>query len=214
MSDSTKPDRPSHVLEDPSAIAVARVYARAFLGAAGSQGDQAGLLEELTSFYDDVLRKNPRFERLLTGGLTSSKEKQGFIERVVQPVASPTLTNFLKVLARHERLNLLKMILDESWQIFEKQSGKTRVRLKSAVQLNDEQLQRIHNRLRDALSSEPILMPTVDAELLGGLVVQVGDTVYDGSLRTRLSNLRQRLRERYLNEIQSGRDRFSSPEGN
>ena len=213
MSDSPTPTRPNHVLEDPSAKAVAHVYATAFLNAAG-KGNQSELLEEFTSFHDDILKPNPEFERLLTTSLTSTDEKRGFIERAIKPVASQTFTNFLLVLAKHERLELLPLILSETWEMHEKQLGQVRVQLKSAVALNDGQLDRIKNRLQDALSSEPILMPTVDEDLLGGLVVQVGDTVYDGSLRTRLRDLQLRLRERYLNEIQSGRDRFSSPEGN
>ncbi|MCA9036130.1 MAG: F0F1 ATP synthase subunit delta, partial [Planctomycetaceae bacterium] len=48
----------------------------------------------------------------------------------------------------------------------------------------------------------------------GGLIIQVGDTVYDSSLRSRLQQLRGRLVEKALNEIQSGRDRFSHTEGN
>lgn len=213
MSETPTTNRPSHVLEDPSAKAVARVYVTAFLDAA-SGDQQANLLEELTSFYDDVLLRNSEFAKLLTSELISTDEKLGVIERVVKPRASTLFTNFLMVLAKHGRLELLPLILTQSWTESERRAGKSRVQVRSAVVLSPEQLDRIKNRLQDALSSEPILMPTVDQELLGGLVIQVGDTVYDGSLRTRLRVLEQRLRERYLNEIQSGRDRFSSPEGN
>ncbi|WP_417847889.1 ATP synthase F1 subunit delta [Thalassoglobus sp.] len=213
MSETQVQTRPSHVLEDPSAKGVARVYSTALLDAV-SGDKQAELLEEFTSFHDEVLLKSAGFEQLLVSGLTSYDEKVGLIERVVKPRASQTFTNFLLVLARHERLELLPLILEESRAEHEKRAGKSRVQIRSAVSLSEEQLGRIKNRLQDALSSEPILMPSVDQELLGGLVIQVGDTVYDGSLRTRLKVLQQRLRERYLNEIQSGRDRFSSPEGN
>ncbi|MEW4489156.1 ATP synthase F1 subunit delta [Thalassoglobus sp. JC818] len=212
MSDS-QTTRPSHVLEDPSAKAVAQVYATAFLNAAG-QDKQAELLEEFTSFHDDVLQANPDFERLLTTEATGPEQKRGVIERTVKPYASEKFTNFLLTLAKHDRLELLPLILSEAWQSHEEQQGQVRVKLRSAVELTSDQLERIKQRLHDALSFEPILIPSLDQELLGGLVIQVGDTVYDGSLRTRLRDLRQRLRERYLNEIQSGRDRFSSPEGN
>ncbi len=208
MSETQVQTRPSHVLEDPSAKAVARVYTLALLDAAG-EDKQGEILEEFTSFHDEVLLKNATFEQLLTSQL-----KLGLIDRVVKPRASQTFTNFLLVLARHDRLELLPLILEESWAEHERRAGKSRVQIKSAVALSEEQLGRIKNRLQGALSSEPILMPAVDQELLGGLVIQVGDTVYDGSLRTRLKVLQQQLRERYLNEIQSGRDRFSSPEGN
>jgi F-type H+-transporting ATPase subunit delta len=203
----------SHVLADPSARAVARVYAQAFLNAAGNVG-VADPLEELTSFLDDVLRPNPQFARLLTSELTTREEKLGFIQRVVEPRASEFFTNYLRVLARHERLDLLPLNVGEAWNEQERREGKRRVTLRSATPLSSEQLDRIAGRLKGALPYQPVLIPRTDESLLGGMVIQVEDTVYDGSLRTRLNNLRDRLRERYLHEIQSGRDRFSSPEGN
>lgn len=204
---------PSHVLEDPSAKAVARVYAQAYLDAAAQAGTE-NPLEEITSFQDDVLNRNPQYANLLLSEELTSEEKISLIEKTVQPVASPAFTNFLKVLAQHERLNLFPVILNLAWLEQERRQGRQRVLVKSAVPLSEEQLSSIKNRLQSALNSEPILIPEVDENLIGGLVIQVGDTVYDGSLKTRLSSLRQQLRKGYLHEIQSGRDRFSHSEGN
>ena len=67
--------------------------------------------------------------------------------------------------------------------------------------------------LRTQFGFDAILEESVDAELLGGIVLQVGDTVYDSSLRSRLKMLQGRLVERAFNEIQIGRDRFSHPDG-
>lgn len=213
MSETPTANRPSHVLEDPSAKAVAHVYVNAFLDSAVG-ANQNELLEEFTSFNDEVLEKNPEFNSILTSEMTSVEQKLGVIDRVVRPRASTLFANFLSVLAKHERLGLLPLILAEAWTESERRSGKRRVQVKSAIALSDDQLNRIKTGLQTAIAAEPILIPSIDEELLGGLVIQVGDTVYDGSLRTRLRVLQQRLRERYLNEIQSGRDRFSSPEGN
>ena len=68
-------------------------------------------------------------------------------------------------------------------------------------------------QLRDLWQREPILESAVDPDLLGGLVVQVGDWLYDASVRTQLETLRNQLITRSSHEIQSGRDRFSSPVG-
>ena len=207
------PTRPSHVLEDPSAKAVARVYTLAFLNAAGPVGVEAAL-EEFTSFVDDVLAQHPDFARLLTSEVTGRDEKLQLIDRVVAPHGSEFFTNFLRVVARHERLDLLPLILGEAWTEFETRAGKRRVTVRSAVSLSETQLSQIQSRLDAALPYEPILIPEVDQSLLGGLVIQVGDTVHDGSLRTRVKNLSHRLKEKYVHEIQSGRDRFSHSEGN
>ncbi len=76
--------------------------------------------------------------------------------------------------------------------------------------LPDDQLERLRNELRGALRREPILETRVDPDLLGGLVVQVGDWVYDSSVRSRVADIRNQLIERSSHEIQSRRNRFSA----
>ena len=177
MAESELPTRPSHVLEDPSAKAVARVYALAFIdGAAAVNVSEP--LEEFTSFFDDVLKPNPELGRLLTSEVTSKDQKQGLIDRIVAPHASEFFTNFLRVLCRHERLEIMELILSEAWLEHESREGKKRVQVKSAVPLSEEQLDRIGDRVKAAFSFEPVLLPEVDAEMIGGLVIRVGDTVF------------------------------------
>ena len=202
------PVGPTHVLADPSEQAVARVYAVSYLDAA-QQAGQSEPLEDLESFVSEVLGSSRDFNSLLTSVVTTREQKAELIDRVVKPRASEFFTNFLHVLARHERLDLLPVIAQQARLEFDVRSNRKRVMVKSAVPLSDEQSGAVTERLRSTFGFEPILETQVDPSLLGGLVVQVGDTVYDGSLRTQLKSLKQRLRERYLNEIQSGRNRFS-----
>jgi F-type H+-transporting ATPase subunit delta len=213
MSEAQLQTRASHVLEDPSSKAIARVYAMAFLDAAAS-GRVQNPLEEFTSFFDDVLKKNPQFAALLSSQALGPDQKLGIIERAIAPKASPFFANFLRVLARHGRLELLPAVLDEAWLEHEKRNHQQRVQVRSAKPLTDSQITEIRDRLRSQLKIEPIVQPSVDESLLGGVVIQIGDTVYDSSLRTRIRTLRNRLHERYIHEIQSGRNRFSSAEGN
>ena len=84
--------------------------------------------------------------------------------------------------------------------------------LYATLEKADADLNKIRERLAAALAIRPVLEAAVDPSILGGLRVRVGDTVYDGSLRARLKQLRHRVRERSLHEIQSGRNRFSHPE--
>lgn len=207
-NDRPTPTRPTHVLEDPSATAVARVYSEAFLDAAG--GDAEGAIEEFTSFMDDVLAKNPEFEALITSPYFNKDDKRAMIDRIVGPFGSERFTSFLRVLARHERLDLLHTILYEIWLLHESRLGQRRVQVRTAIELSDEQLENIRRRLDGHFPFEPILVPGVDPSLLGGIVIQVGDTVYDGSLRSRMRQLARQLRQRSVQEIQAGRARFSA----
>lgn len=200
--------RPRSVMEDPSTQAVARVYAEAFLNASTSVG-AASALEEFRSFLDDVLDRNAEFKRLILSGVVNRDDKEAMLKRTVGGRGTDFFVNFLTVLARHDRLDLLPQIHREAERQFEIQSGKRRVLVQSAVPLTADMQSRIAGSLRSQLGFEPILETEVHPSLLGGLVIRVGDTVYDSSLRTRLKQLRARFRQRKLHEIQSGRDRFS-----
>ncbi|MBS0203124.1 MAG: ATP synthase F1 subunit delta [Planctomycetes bacterium] len=200
------------VYEDPRAQSIAKVYAIAYLDAAGQ--NSAAASEELASFVDDVLGMQSEFDQLLRGTSLGHEEKLRLIDRVVSGRATPLFTSFLKVLARHDRLSLLPGIQRLVEVESERRAGQRRVSVTSAAVLGSATLESIRAALRSTLSIEPILETRVDATLVGGLVVRVGDTVYDGSLKTQVKQLRARLRERCLNEIQRGRDRFSHPEGN
>lgn len=203
----------SSVMEDPSAGAVARMYADAFLNTLpAGQGLEA--LGEFQSFVDDVLARNSDFARLLMSSRIDRDDKLKLIDRVVKGRGSELFTNFLRVLARHERLNLLPLIFNQAQLQLELRSGKRRVQVTSAVPLSADLVKQIETRLAAMFPFEPVLEPSVDPDLLGGLRIRVGDTVYDGSLRARLKQLRHRVRERSLHEIQSGRNRFSHSERN
>ena len=201
------------VMEDPHMGAVARIYADAFLNSIPA--DQTGeALEEFRSFVEDVLDKQADFSRLLLSGTVSRDVKLALIDRVLSGRASDLFTNFLRVLARHDRLDLLPLILAQSGLEYEKRSGRRRVQIISAQPLSDGELEKIRERLAGQFSFQPVLEPAVDPDILGGLRIRVGDTVYDGSLRARLKQLSAQVRERSFHEIQSRRNRFSSPEGN
>jgi F-type H+-transporting ATPase subunit delta len=211
MSEQLK-TRADHVLEDPGARAVASLYAQSYLTAA-KQNNVSDAPDELASFVDDVLTESPEFHNLLVSDSLSRDEKLGLIDRVVAPKSSEYFANFLKVLIRHGRIDLIAEIRQVVVQIQEELAGKKRVQIRSAKPLSDKSRSEITNQLKSKLGFDPILQESVDESLIGGLIIQVGDTVYDSSLRTRLKTLTGRLTERTLHEIQSGRDRFSHPEG-
>ena len=144
----------------------------------------------------------------------SREDKLGLISRVLTPNCSEYFSNFLKVLVHHGRIDLVDQVQKEAVLVQEQLSGQRRVQIRTSKPLSESSRSQITDQLKNKLGFDPILQESVDESLIGGLIIQVGDTVYDSSLRTRLKTLAGRLTERTLNEIQSGRDRFSHPEGN
>jgi len=206
MADSTDA-RVRSVLDDPSTQAISRVYAMAFLNAA--EQDAAGAIEEFDSFVD-VLDAHEDFRSVFLSGIMSRDEQLGVIDRVVAPRGTEKFANFLRVLAEHDRLTLLPGILALAKLEFEKRNGQQRIEVISARELDDATLERVRKQISDMFDFEPIIEPSTDPALIGGLVIRVGTKVYDGSLRSRVNQLAKRLQQGSLHEIQSGRDRFST----
>ena len=193
---------------------VGDVYAQAFLGAAEKAGRIEALLEEFDSLLSDVLDRFPELERTLASRLVSHEQTAVILDRVFGGRASPVMLNFLKVVSRHERLDCLRAIHRRTHAQYERMRGLVRVKVATAETIPDALAGRIADQLHDVLGGVPVLEQIVDPELIGGMVVRVGDTVYDGSIATQLENVRQQMIDRSVHEIQSRRDRFSYPAGN
>jgi F-type H+-transporting ATPase subunit delta len=149
-----------------------------------------------------------------TSGVVSRSKKAKAIRHAFENRASELLTNFLLVLNDHDRLDLLRVVDTAYRELLEERAGHVRVHVLSAVPLLAEQADKLRRELRETFHREPVLEAKVDPDLLGGLVVQLGDWVYDGSVRTRLQNLKHQILMESSHEIQGGRDRFGSQDGN
>lgn len=204
----------TEIVPDVTAEQVAGVYAEAFLGAAEEAGRAESLVEELDSLITDVLAAFPAFADVLASAQVSHEEKLGILDRVLGGRASPLVLNFLKVLSRHGRLDCLQAVGRQVHQQLERMRGRVRVRLATAQPIPDDLAQRIAERLKGVIHGEPVLERLVDESLIGGAVMRVGDTIYDGSIATQLENVRQQMMDRSVHEIQSRRDRFRNPAGN
>ena len=193
---------------------VAGVYAEALLGAGENAAATEALLGEFDSLVADVLDAFPKLEEILASALISHEEKVGILDRTLGPVASPLFLNFLKVVSSHGRLDSIRAIHRRVHELYDELGHRVRVRVSTAVPVSAALAQSIARGLRGVLDGEPILEQSVDPDLIGGVVVRVGDTVYDASIARQLENMRQQMIDRSAHEIQSRRDRFSYPAGN
>jgi F-type H+-transporting ATPase subunit delta len=185
---------------------VARVYAEALYGAAERQGRVDEVLGELDGLVGDIFRREPVLELLLASPSVGRDRKEHILRTAFAGRASDTFVNFLLVLNRHERLGLARAAAEAYTRLHEKRSGKMPVQVRSAVPLTDDQRARLADDLRQAFGREPILDLKVDPDVLGGVVVRVGDHVYDASVRTRIDMIRNQLDERSRHGLEHRRD--------
>jgi F-type H+-transporting ATPase subunit delta len=202
-----------HTVLDVDSERVARVYAEALLRAAEPAGQTDEILEELESLVEDVFAANSESEAFF-GAAIGRDRKAAVIQSAFGSRASELLVNFLLVLNDHERLGELRSIAAAYRELRDQRAGRVRVLVRSALPLPNDQQERLKQQLRESLRQEPILETETDPELLGGMVVRVGDWLYDRSVRNELESIRNQIIARSSYEIQSGRNRFSSANGN
>jgi len=172
---------------------LARVYAEA-LHAVATQGNQADAIgEELSAIAFQLMQPNSAIASFLNSVAITRNSKQPMLEAAFSGNSSPLFQQFVGVLNHNNRLGLLREIAQSYNKIQDVKAGRVRVRVTSATPLSDEQTDNLKKTLTASLNKTPILNVVVDAELLGGLIVQVGDRVYDTSVRTRLETLRNHL---------------------
>jgi F-type H+-transporting ATPase subunit delta len=198
-------------IRDDTVIAVARRYAEALIDAAQKDGQVDGALEELAEIGNDVFARFPRFAEVLASERVPAAERDRILSEVFGGRASDLVLRFLRVVNRHGRLGLLRPIVAEARTIWDRRNHRIPVSVRSAVPLGDDQVRALRERLKGLVAGTPILSVSTDPALIGGLVVQVGDQLYDASVKSRLALLRHRLIEGKTHEIQSRRDQFSHP---
>jgi F-type H+-transporting ATPase subunit delta len=187
---------------------IARVYAKALLAAAAKSPDVAGLVEEVQSLADDVVAKFPALAETFRSSLISEESKEQLLDRVFASRASGTVLNFLKVLARHGRLQLLRPIARSLTAMYAEQRGLIDVEIRVASPLDEGIRQRIYERLKESLNAEPVFQIRIDPSIVAGIVIRAGDRVFDGSLETRLNLLRKTIIEGTVAKIESRPEMF------
>jgi F-type H+-transporting ATPase subunit delta len=187
---------------------IASVYAEAYLAAAATAGKTETLVRELDTFVGRVLDAHPDFQRLLESTFVSHEQKVAVIDRVLGGRAAPELAVFLKVLCRRGRLDHLRPIRQALNQQYRAARGQVDVVLRGAQPLGEALRQDLAIALRQALGAEPAITEVTDPTLIGGLVVTVGDTVYDGSVKTRLAQMRESMVARCVAAYETDRARF------
>lgn len=199
------PQRPTF---DSSRERLGAVYAKGLLGAAEAQGLTERVLPELDSLVDDVLNRVKNFEQFLISPRVRLDEKVRILDLAFAGRMTPLLVNFLKVLARRGRLDCLREIRAASRKQLNILRGRLEVGVQTATPLSSAQRDQIEQRLVAALGQAIDLKCSVRPELLGGLLVRVGDTVFDGSLDNRLESMRVQLTNRTTQVIRDSLERF------
>lgn len=163
-------------------------YAGALLAVARSEGSLAEVEDELFRFAR-VLETNDELRTTLTDAALPVSRRQQIVEDLLGGQANPLTTALLSMVVGAGRARDLTSIIDELVKLSAAEGNKELAEVRSAIELTDDQKQRLTAALEVATGKKVELKVIIDPSVLGGLVAQVGDTVIDGSVKTRLQQL-------------------------
>lgn len=208
MADASPDTR--HLDTDPSVEKVARVYAQAIIEAADRKHARDEVLDELLTLATEVLPQVPKARDVFDSPRVPLEHKAALIDRITAGRTLPTTAHAMHVLARHGRLGILAEVAIAARRMADEMAGRQQAVVTTAVPLADDQRRAIVADVEQSLGVTLAARFEVDPALIGGLVVRIGDTVYDRSIASSLTTLGGRLHRRTINEIQYGRDRLTS----
>lgn len=168
---------------------IARVYAEALFDAAKKAGKLDTIHDQLAQFAD-TLSENREMQLFLFSPYFSSNEKKEGLGKALDG-ADPELQNFLELLIEKHRMPVIfraRKVFDDLWA---EENKRLAVTVTSAVELDPELVKRIGSEIESQTGQTVELQSKVDDDILGGLVLQVGNMVLDASVRNRLDKLRK-----------------------
>ena len=178
---------------------LANVYASALLDLAFAKGVHGEVLAELREF-GALLESEGLFASFLNTPKVREDAKQELIKKVFGGVLSDLPLHFLLVTIEKKRQFYLPQIVEAFIAGYHERMGELVVDVVTATALDDKQRDRLRALLGKKHQQEIILRERIEESLLGGLVIQVGDSRVDGSLRTRLEAIGERLRAARVSE--------------
>jgi F-type H+-transporting ATPase subunit delta len=170
-------------------------YARSLAEVVFEQNLEPAVSQDLKT-YSEIFRAVPDLMEAFDSPSVPHEAKVKLLESLgtVHPV-NPVTYNFLKVLLEHNRIRNFQQIYESYLDSVNERNGVVTAKVSTAAPLELSELEALGKRLAGSTGKQVNLEPQTEADLLGGIVVQIGDTIFDGSIRTRLAEMRRRLAE-------------------
>jgi F-type H+-transporting ATPase subunit delta len=164
-------------------------YATALFGVAAAEGNSAEVEDELFRF-SRVLQGNEELRTTLTDTTIPASRRQQLVEDLLGGKANPITVSLVSMVVGTGRAHELPAIIAEVVRLSAAESNKEVAEVRSAIELTSDQRDRLADALGKATGKQVEVKVIVDPSVLGGAIAQVGDTVIDGSVRSRLEQLK------------------------
>ena len=170
---------------------IATVYARSLFEVAKEQ-DKLDLVREQLGAFVDALNETRELQVFFFSPYFSTSEKKDGLDRAVTD-ADPVVVNFLELLIEKHRMPVLFRVRANYDARWEEENRLLPVEITSAVELDEATVKQLGDRISEQTGRKVDLSSRVEPDILGGIVVQVGNSVLDASVRNRLDQLRRQV---------------------
>lgn len=184
------------------------VYARALLGLGQVKGSVDTLVSELQAFAA-ALRQLPKLQATLAAPRVPLAAKESMLRKSLQGKVSGDFLNFVLLLAKKNRFDCYPAIVAAAESIQDEMANRVRGQVTTAAPMSESSRQALAAKLSTRLGKQVALSTRVDESIIGGVVVRVGDTVFDGSIANQLQQLKIKAAKRIADAIRSSLDRFA-----
>lgn len=171
---------------------IANRYAEALFQLSEDDNITKEIYNELHSVVD-IVKSNKDLDNVLKSPLVAKSEKVQLIETLFNNKINNNLKNFLKILVEKGRISSLKSIELTFKQLLNEKNNVIEGTVISAIPLTDEKVKELEKTLSKKYNKNVTLENEVDASILGGVLVRLGNTQIDGSVKTRLNNIKDQL---------------------
>jgi F-type H+-transporting ATPase subunit delta len=170
---------------------LAQVYARALFEVARERGKLDLLREQLVQFAE-ALEGDRQLAIFFFSPYFSTAEKEQGLERVLDG-ADESFVNFLRLLIEKHRMPVLFRIRHEYQRLWDEENKVLPVEITSAIELDSATTESLGTRIGERAGRKVTLAANVDPEIIGGIIVRVGNSILDASIRNRLEQLRRQV---------------------
>ena len=170
---------------------IAVVYSRSLFEAA-LDADKLDVVREQLGEFADALDGNHELQVFFFSPYFSTEEKKDGLHRAVDG-AEPLFLNFLELLLENHRAPVIFRVRRGYESLWERHNRRLPVEVTSAVELDEQTVRGIGDRIAEQTGRKIDLSSIVEPDILGGIVVRVGNQVLDASIRTRLDSLRKQV---------------------
>lgn len=172
---------------------VARRYASALADVVLQRNEAREVQQELVT-WAEMIRSNANLREVLANPTIGLDQKRKVLNKLIEIAKPrPTTVNFLKVLLQNQRLTELDEINRKFAAVLDDRAGVVAARVTTAHPVAAETQQTLRTKLHDLTGKSVRLEFDTDPEMIGGLVTRIGSTIYDGSVRNQLEQIREKM---------------------